>query len=126
MAKHEYKIKAVNGKLFCYKDGVQVQDWCFLKGENMPEMKLFVDGVGVATKNQIIWEGLTDYEYNALKNSVEVPDWCVEWSKREVDPVTGEITVTAKRTRNGNSEICVTVLDKDCRLIKEKCSVTKV
>ena len=122
MAKHTYKIEARDGKLFCYQDGVQVHDWEFLKGERMPEMKLFVDGVGVATKDQIEWVGLTDVEYNNIKNGVEVPYFGVEWSRTDVNPVTGEITITAKRD---NGEIVVTVLDKDCKLIVDKCSVTK-
>lgn len=122
MAKHEYKIKAVDGKLHCYKDDVEVQDWQFLKGERMTEMKLFVDGVGVATRAEIVWEGLTDVEYNNIKNGVEVPQVFVEWSKKEVNPVTGEQTFTAKRT---NGDIVVTVLDKDCKLIADKCVVKK-
>lgn len=122
MAKHEYKIKAVDGKLFCYKDDVQVQDWCFLKGERMPEMKLFVDGVGVATKKEIIWEGLTDTEYNNLRNGVEIPNFGVKWSKKEVNEATGEITITAERD---NGDIVVTVLDKNFRLVADKCVVKK-
>ena len=122
MSKHTYTIEAINGQLHCYKDGVEVHDWEFLKGERMPEMKLFVDGVGVATRKEIIWKGLTDVEYNNIRNGVEVPYTQVEWNKKEVDPVTGEQTFTAKRT---NGEICVTVLDKDCKLIPEKCYVTK-
>lgn len=122
MAKHEYKIKAIDGKLHCYKDGVEVQDWQFLKGERMPEMKLFVDGVGVATKKEIIWEGLTDVEYNAIKNGVEIPNYNVVSAEKVVDPVTGEMTFTAKRD---NGEICITVLDKDYHLIKDRCKVIK-
>ena len=93
---------------------MEVQDWQFLKGERMPEMKLFVDGVGVATRKEIIWEGLTDIEYNNIKNGVEVPHVFVEWSKKEVNDITGEMTFTAKRT---NGDIVITVLDKDCKLI---------
>lgn len=118
----KYRIEAVNGRLFCYENGTQVQDWQFLKGENMPEMKLFVNGVGVATRDQIEWVGLTDVEYNNLRNGVEIPETKVKWSKKEVNPVTGEITITAERD---NGEICVTVLDKDCRLIVDKCTVKK-
>lgn len=120
--KHEYKIKAVDGKLYCYKDGVEVQDWEFLKGERMPEMKLFVDGVGVATRSEIIWEGLTDKEYNNLRNGVEVPNFGVLWSRKDVNPNTGEITITAERD---NGEICITVLDKDFKLVADKCVVKK-
>ena len=122
MGKHTYKIKAENGNLYCFKNGVEVLDWCFLKGENMAEMKLFVDGVGVATRSEIVWEGLTDAEYNNIMNGVEIPKMGVEWSKKEVDAVTGEITITAKRD---NGETCITVLDKDCVIIREKCKVIK-
>ena len=122
MTKHEYKIVAKEGKLYCFKDGVQVQDWEFLKGERMPEMKLFVNGVGVATKKEIIWEGLTDVEYNAIKNGVEVPYFGVVSAEKTVDPATGEMTFKAVRE---NGEICITVLDKDYHLIKEKCKVIK-
>lgn len=114
MAKHEYKIVAKDGKLFCFEDGVQVQDWEFLKGERMPEMKLFVNGAGVATRSEIIWEGLTDAEYNNIRNGVEVPNFGVKWSKKEVNEITGEITITAERD---NGDICITVLDKDCKMI---------
>ena len=122
MEKHEYKIKAVEGKLYCYKDGVEVQDWQFLKGERMPEMKLFVDGVGVATRKEIIWEGLDDKTYNNLKNGVEIPYMGVIKSTKEVNVITGETTITALRD---NGETVITVLDKDFHLIHEKCKVIK-
>ena len=122
MAKHEYKIKAVDGKLYCFKDGVEVHDWQFLKGERMPEMKLFIDGVGVATRGEIIWEGLTDKEYNNLRNGVEIPNLGVLWSRKDVNPVTGETTITAERD---NGDIVITVLDKEMKLVADKCVVKK-
>lgn len=122
MNKHKYKIEAVNGKLHCYKDGVEVKDWEFLKGERMPEMKLFVDGVGVATRAEIEWVGLTNKEYNNLKNGVEIPYMGVVSNVKTVDHVTGEMTFTATMD-NGDKKI--TVLDKDCKLIPEKCKVIK-
>lgn len=121
MAKHKYTIEAKNGKLYCYEDGAEVQDWEFLKGERMPEMKLFVNGAGVATRKEIEWVGLTDKEYNNLRNGVEVPYYGVLKTERTVDTETGEITCKAW-TEAG---LTITVLDKDCRLIKEKCRVIK-
>lgn len=120
--KHKYKIEAVKGELFCYKDGVQVEDWCFLKGERMPEMKLFVDGVGVATRKEIEWVGLDDATYNNLRAGVEIPYLGVVESKMTVDEVTGEKTYRAVRE---NGDIAITVLTKDNVIVPEKCKVIK-
>lgn len=122
MKEHKYKIVAKDGELFCYKDGVAVEDWDILKGERMPAHKLFVNGVGVATLDAIEWEGIDATAIiNGFTGEVANPILAVS-NERTVDPNTGEITFKAVRP---NGDIAITVLDKDYRIIEEKCKVIK-
>lgn len=122
MAKHNYTVKNENGKLVCLQDGKRVEDWCVLKGQNMATHKLFVNGTGVATLNEVKLEGITA---DALTKGVrDGKGWTVFATEAEksVDATTGEVTVKTKRL---SGETVITVLDKNGNRVESKCKVIK-
>lgn len=120
--KHTYEIKVYNSSLLCLRDNAPVEDWEILKGQNMKEHKLFVNGLGVATMDEIKIEGVdVDCLIGGVKSG---KGWTVfaTHTERIEDEKTGEVTNIAKRL---NGETVITVQDKNGRRIEDRCKVIK-
>lgn len=120
MTKHTYEIKVHNSALLCLQDGQPVEDWEILKGQRMSQHKLFVNGTGVATLDEVKISGIDiDCLIGGVKDGKGWTVYAVS-TEKVVDKKTGEVTQTAKRL---NGDVVITVMDKDGHRIEDKCKV---